>query len=43
LEGRDKEGWEALKGVLRGFLGNKRDVNYTVYHNTPTKIPPTQV
>ena len=29
LEGKEKEAWEALKGVIHGFLGNKRDDNYT--------------
>ena len=29
LEGREKEAWEALKGVIHGFLGNKREDNYT--------------
>jgi len=29
LEGREKEAWEALRGVIHGILGNKRDDNYT--------------
>lgn len=28
LEGKEKEAWEAFKGVVHGFLGNKRDDNY---------------
>ena len=28
LKGQEKEVWEALKGVICGFLGNKRDDNY---------------
>ena len=28
LEGKEKEAWEAFKGVVRGFLGNRRDDNY---------------
>ncbi|KAJ4436765.1 hypothetical protein ANN_16897 [Periplaneta americana] len=28
-EGKEKEVWEAFKGVIHGFLGNKRDDNYT--------------
>ena len=28
LKGPEKETWEALKGVICGFLGNKRDYNY---------------
>ena len=29
LKGKEKEAWEALKRVMHGFLGNKRDDNYT--------------
>ena len=29
LEGREEEAWEALKGIIHGFLGNKRDDNNT--------------
>ncbi|KAJ4428633.1 hypothetical protein ANN_24678 [Periplaneta americana] len=29
LDGKGKEVWEAFKGVIHGFLGNKRDDNYT--------------
>ena len=29
MEGKEKEAWEAFKGVVRGFLGNKRDDNHT--------------
>ncbi|KAJ4442913.1 hypothetical protein ANN_04507 [Periplaneta americana] len=29
LAGNGKEVWEAFKGVIHGFLGNKRDDNYT--------------
>ncbi|KAJ4447665.1 hypothetical protein ANN_09672 [Periplaneta americana] len=29
LAGKGKEVWEAFKGVIHGFLGNKRDDNYT--------------
>ena len=28
LKGQKKETWEALKGAICGFLGNKRDDNY---------------
>ena len=28
LKGQEKETWEALKGVICGFLGNKRDDHY---------------
>lgn len=29
LTGNEKRAWEAFKGVVHGFLGNKRDDNYT--------------
>ncbi|KAJ4451487.1 hypothetical protein ANN_02950 [Periplaneta americana] len=29
FEGKEKEAWEALKGVIHGLLGNKRNDNYT--------------
>ena len=46
LEGKEKEAWEAFKGVVRGFLGNKRDDNHThlvtvllqKYHNLGCKM-----
>ncbi|GFY70188.1 hypothetical protein TNIN_81911 [Trichonephila inaurata madagascariensis] len=28
LEGKEKAAWEALKSVVRGFLGSKKDKNY---------------
>ncbi|ESN93095.1 hypothetical protein HELRODRAFT_165255 [Helobdella robusta] len=28
LKGQEKEAWESLKGVICGFLGNRRDDNY---------------
>ena len=34
FEGREKEVWEALKGLRHGFLGNKRDDNYILLITT---------
>jgi hypothetical protein len=28
LEGKEKAAWEAFRGVVRGFLGNRKDDNY---------------